>query len=768
MFAPGHNAGMLSGLNERQREAVEWMDTPLMVLAGAGTGKTRTLTAKIAWLLDQEQDQRKAFAPNEIMAVTFTNKAAREMRERVERLVGPQARGMLVSTFHSACVRFLRQEAERINLDPNFTIYDDSDQKKILDGVLEELMVQDSRISVATCSGFISHVKNQLLDPDTVAADRYHLPRLADVFHKYQMALHLRNGLDFDDLLLRVVSFLTYNPDILKEFRDRFHYLLVDEFQDTNPVQYRLVHLLMGGRNNLFVVGDDDQSIYSWRGANVDHMFRFDEDFPGTRLVRLEQNYRSTPQILNAANAVIAKNSRRKGKTLWTEKPSSAPVQLKVYRDDRHEGTGLTAQVRVHQDDGLSLEDMAVLYRTNAMSRVLEESLRRADIPYRILGGVGFYQRKEIKDLMAYLRLLVNPMDLVAFGRILNTPRRGIGATGLAKIESLAKESNTSPMAFSPEQLASLGPTGKKLAPFVQAMSALNEQKDTLTPLELIETLLRDTGYEAMLVQERTEEANQRLDNLAEFQRVVEEQMEEDEDLTLGQLMDSLSLYTDMDQRQEGQKLTLMTLHSAKGLEYPVVFLPGLEEGLMPHSRSLGDENALEEERRLMYVGMTRARKHLHLSYAQSRFVYNRSQPGIASRFLSEIPKEQLVVEEAAPPPGSPGQLHNPWGGGGSRGGGRQWPLAGGRAGAGKRSDTDATGARVVKSLRAQSPEISTPRSRHLGVPPGTRVSHPVLGLGTVLAVMDDRVQVDFDDGNDRWLAWEFAQLSVAQENARD
>lgn len=734
---------MLERLNERQRDAVETIGQPLLVLAGAGSGKTRTLTSKIAWLI-----REKGMDPYNILAVTFTNKAAREMKERVHSLLGYDAQNMMVATFHSACVRMLREMAPTIGLSSTFSIFDDGDQRNLLGRILDDMGLADTKISIPQISNYISDVKSRLLDAQTTASDKYFTPVLGDIYLKYQMGLEDNQALDFDDLILKTLTTLTYNEELRKYYQERFQYVLVDEFQDTNPAQYQLVQLLVGNGHHIFVVGDDDQSIYSWRGADLSHVFQFEEDFKNTKIIRLEQNYRSTPQILAAANALIAHNTRRKGKSLFTDEPAGPPVQLTVYGGDREEARGIAHEVkrRVHQ--GWSLEDMAILYRTNSMTRHLEDALRREEIPFRIVGGVGFYQRKEIRDLMAYLKLVLNPNDQMSFLRILNVPRRGIGKAGLDKILEMAQREKISPVMFEESHFRSIGTVGKKLEPFVQMMQQITGLLGMLDPTELIDTILELTGYEEMLHAEQTEESRQRLDNLQEFRKVVREQLYDTPDMTLEQLVTNISLYTDAEREDEGRQLLMMTLHTAKGLEFPVVFLPGLEEGLMPHHRSLGDEDSIEEERRLLYVGITRAQSELYLSYAQTRFMFNVVKASLPSRFVRELPPNVLNVREERPVYQTNYSAYPE-----DYGEGSQIPAY-------SRPPSFSGSQKVVASIRPVTFENDGPNGEKLPVHPGDRVTHPILGPGDVLAIEDDRVQVAFEDGKDRWLSWDYAKLS--------
>ncbi len=631
-------ADLLAALNPPQRQAVVHGDGPLLILAGAGSGKTRTLTHRIAWLIREH-----GTAPWEILAVTFTNKAAGEMRERLEKLLG-SVEGLWVSTFHSACVRILRREMERVGFTPQFTIYDDSDQERLLKAVLQELNIAEQTLKPRAAAAAIDSAKNRGLWPEDLPVGDYGAELLASVYARYQERLKLANALDFGDLLLWTVRLLETDPGVSQRWQGRFRHILVDEFQDTNQVQYRLIRLLAGGHRNLCVVGDDDQSIYRWRGAEVGNILNFELDFPGCVTIRLEQNYRSTRTILAAAGGVVARNLGRKGKTLWTDNPEGEPVAVETLADDLEEARFVTGEISRLRRSGRKLRDIAVFYRTNAQSRAFEEALVRDQLPYVMIGGVKFFSRLEIKDILAYLRLLVNPADSVAARRVINVPPRGIGAATVDKLATLEEEAGgllpACRLAAGRGLLA--GAAAGRVAAFAALMDDFRRRLDDGIPYaELTAELIEATGYGPMLREDRTEESRDRLHNLEELLAGMEEHAAQEP--TLAGYLEQVALVTDLDSYDQSlDRVSLMTLHAAKGLEFPVVFMTGMEEGLFPLSRSSNGNDELEEERRLCYVGMTRAMERLALSLARRRRVYGDYQYNPPSRFLSEIPPHLL------------------------------------------------------------------------------------------------------------------------------
>jgi DNA helicase II / ATP-dependent DNA helicase PcrA len=647
-------ARLLEGLNPPQREAVVHGGGPLLVLAGAGSGKTRVLTHRVAHLVATGQAQ-----PSEILAITFTNKAAQEMRGRVEGLVGRIVRLMWVMTFHSACARILRSEAERLGYTKRFSIYDEADSMRLVRRCLDELSVDPKRFSARAIKSQISKAKNQLQD---AAAYREQVGSFfeqtaADVYELYEQRIHEMNAVDFDDLLFRTVNLLELFPDVAERYRRTFRWILVDEYQDTNHAQYRLLQLLAGEQRNVCVVGDDDQSIYGFRGADINNILDFERDFPGAKVVKLEQNYRSTQTILSAANAVVSHNQGRKPKELWTDRGAGEPVTVAELDDEHAEGRFVAAEIeRLGDEEGLSTRDVAVFYRTNAQSRVLEDTLVRFGVGYQVIGGTKFYERAEIKDALAYLTLLVNPADSVSFARVVNSPKRGIGQTTVGRVVAHANTMGepVTEIAAVPELVPGLGPPAvKALDRFASIVERLRELSAHTTVGDLLDATLQETGYFEALEAERTIEAQGRLENLHELIGVGREfdaNWEGERGVAgVAEFLQQLSLYSDQDALRETDDLvTLMTLHNAKGLEYPVVFVIGCEEGVFPHSRSI-DEGNLEEERRLCYVGITRAERKLFITYARTRTLYGARSYNMPSRFIDELPRELTDSEEAAP-----------------------------------------------------------------------------------------------------------------------
>jgi DNA helicase-2/ATP-dependent DNA helicase PcrA len=639
---------LLAGLNGPQREAVVHGEGPLLVLAGAGSGKTRVLTHRIAYLL-----ATGAARPGEILAITFTNKAAAEMRDRVGQLVGRSVRAMWVTTFHSACARMLRVDAERLGYSKGFTIYDQADSLRMLKRCLGELGVDPKRFPPRAVQAKISGAKNQLIDSDSYNESAFgeFEEIVAEAFPLYEKRMREANAMDFDDLLVRTVNVVELFEDVRERWRRTFRHVLVDEYQDTNHVQYRLLQLLAGEEKNLMVVGDDSQSIYGFRHADVRNILDFEKDFEGAAVVKLEQNYRSTQTILSAANAVIERNREGLKKELWTEDEGGAPVQLNELTDEHEEARWVAGEIeRLEQEDGVSRSEVAVFYRTNAMSRVLEDTLQRFDLSYQVIGGTKFYERAEVKDAIAYLSLLVNPADLVSFGRVVNAPRRGIGNTTQGRI---ASHVNTTGMPVwevieRVEEVPGLsGAAIKAVSRFYETMAGLRERAEAEGPVAtLLEAVLHETGYLDALAAERTIEAEGRGENLetliggaAEFD-IEREREGESEISPLEEYLQQISLYTEQDGlAAEGELVTLMTLHNAKGLEYDTVFIVGCEEGAFPHMRAL-EEGGEEEERRLCYVGITRARKRLYMTWARERRLFGRAEHNLPSRFVDELPHE--------------------------------------------------------------------------------------------------------------------------------
>jgi len=645
---------LLERLNPPQREAVTHGSGPLLVLAGAGSGKTRVLTHRIAHLVASSQAK-----PSEILAITFTNKAADEMRERVEGLVGRMVRVMWVMTFHSACARLLRAEAKQLGYTNRFSIYDEADSIRLIKRCLDELSIDPKRFAPRAVKSRISHAKNQLQDAASYReqVSSFFEQTAADVYELYEKRIHGMNALDFDDLLFRTVNVLELFPEIRERYQKTFRWILVDEYQDTNHAQYRLLQLLAGSERNVCVVGDDDQSIYSFRGAEVRNILDFERDFPGTKVVKLEQNYRSTKTILSVANAVVANNSDRKPKELWTELDQGQPVCVRELEDEHAEGRFVASEIEQLAEEGTARREIAVFYRTNAQSRVLEDTLVRYGVSYQVIGGTKFYERAEIKDALAYLTMLVNPQDTVSFSRIVNSPRRGIGQTSQARLTSHANTVGMSvwDVAVMPEDVPGLSSAAVKATDaFMSVMERLRELAEHTSVGDLLEAVLTETGYAEALEAERTIEAQGRLENLQELVGVAREFDATWEGETglggLAEFLQQLSLYSEQDAlRDRDELVTLMTLHNAKGLEYPVVFMIGCEEGVFPHSRSI-EEGNLEEERRLCYVGITRARQRLYMTYTGTRTLYGARSYNMRSRFIDEIPADLTDAEEAPDP----------------------------------------------------------------------------------------------------------------------
>jgi len=635
---------ILSDLNPPQQEAVRHGEGPLLILAGAGSGKTRVITRRIAYLI-----ARRGLQPWQILAVTFTNKAADEMKKRVEQLLGARGLNVALGTFHSTCVRILRKWHAELGFRHSFVIYDDADQLSLIKDCLKSLSLSERVMSPRAVAARISRAKNEMLTPGEYAgmAADFTEERTATIYSLYQERLKASHAVDFDDLLMLTVLLFRDRPQVLEYYQNLWRYVLVDEYQDTNHAQYQIVNFLSRRHGNLGVVGDDDQSIYRWRGADLNNILDFERDHPGCRVIKLEQNYRSTQNILDAAGDVVAHNVGRKGKTLWTENPGGEPIVVYHARDEQAEADFVAQRIRdLAAEHGHSLDDFAVFYRTNAQSRVLEDSLRRDITPYVIVGGLRFYERKEVKDLVAYLRLVANPDDAQSFKRIVNVPARGIGAATVEKLEGLAQAERVS-IWEACTRIADrkiLGPKVlKALGELVGLIERTRAKLDVMTVPELIVELLDTTGYLADLKNEGTIEAESRMENLQELVSAAREFMERSEDRSLQAFLDSVALIADIDEMSEGAgAVTLMTLHSAKGLEFPVVFITGMEEGVFPHARALSDDAELEEERRLCYVGMTRAKQQLFLTSALSRRLYNNDNYNLPSRFLDEVP-ERLV-----------------------------------------------------------------------------------------------------------------------------
>jgi DNA helicase-2/ATP-dependent DNA helicase PcrA len=716
---------LLETLNPSQLEAVTHTEGPLLILAGAGSGKTRVLTHRISYLLDEGRA-----TPDEILAITFTNKAAGEMKDRVALLVGPDSKRMWVSTFHAFCARILRVHAEKLGYKREFTIYDGADQVRLTRRCIVELGKDPKRFNPRSFHAQISAAKNQLMDPHDYlrATEGYMAENVAEVYELYQRRLYENNAMDFDDLLMQTVALLEVFPEVRERYQRRFRYIHVDEYQDTNHAQYRLVNILAAAHRNLCVVGDDDQSVYSWRGADIRNILDFERDYPEAKVVKLEQNYRSTQTILNAANAVVANNASRKHKALWTAGDEGERIRLFTAADDYAEARYVVAEILRLKDAGASLRDVAVFYRTNAQSRTLEDVLVREGVPYQIVGGVRFYERAEIKDAMAYLAVISNPADSVSLERIINVPKRGLGAASVGRlVEHAQREGISLYEALAETEEAGLSGAARKACANVRGLfEGWRVAAREVPPSEMVEAVLDDSGYRKELEAEGTIEAESRLENLGELVNAAAEYERVEPEPTVDGFLQQQALYSEADQLSGDGRATLMTLHNAKGLEYDHVFVVGMEEGTFPHARSLDEQN-LEEERRLFYVGITRARKTLTLSYARVRSTYGEREYQMPSRFLTEIPEEF----KAGSVPGVSGAR--------GRGG---WGGALGGAAGGKFTD----------------------RGQRAGESPykaGERVRHAKFGIGDVVEAEPGRLVVKFG-AEEKVLVPEIAPLSRA------
>lgn len=709
---------LLAELNPQQREAVLTTSGPLLIVAGAGSGKTSVLTRRIAYLISCE-----GVAPWSVLAITFTNKAARELRERVERLVGLEASDVWVSTFHAMCVRILRREIEKLGYASHFTILDGIDQLSAVRRCCDELNLDNKRYEPRAMLSAISAYKNALVDAaqaERQAGDPYAV-NVARVYIRYQAMLRAQNSLDFDDLIMLTVKLFEQDQPTLISYQMKFRHILVDEYQDTNHSQYRLIQLLAQKNRNLCVVGDSDQSIYRWRGADIKNILSFERDYPEAVVIKLEQNYRSTKHILHAANGVIGRNRSRLDKKLWTDNAQGEAIRLVRAGDEREEARFIVDEAFRRKAEGdLNYNDCTVLYRTNAQSRVVEEACLKAGIPYRIYGGTKFYERKEIKDIMGYLRLVANPADDIAFQRVVNAPKRGIGEGTLGRVAEYAREHGMSLFGATAER-EMIGLAARFIEPleaFASLIRQFTAQQEYLTVAELLEQIIDRSGYREMLRREHTIEAQARLENVDELLTVAKEFEERNPGAGLIGFLTDVALVADADQEGgTGDGITLMTLHSAKGLEFPIVFLVGMEEGIFPHSRSLMEESEMEEERRLCYVGITRAKRELYLSCAFQRSIYGTTRSNPPSRFLAELPSES--VQEVK------------WGGRSSFGG-----ASGNRSASGS---ANGSAARGVPAAGSSSSIVHIPPGFggdvHANWLVGDQVEHRKWGLGQVTAI---------------------------------
>ncbi|WP_409252705.1 DNA helicase PcrA [Bacillus sp. SCS-153A] len=637
---------LLNGMNPQQAEAVKATEGPLLIMAGAGSGKTRVLTHRIAYLMVE-----KGVNPYNILAITFTNKAAREMKDRIGNILGGVAEEIWISTFHSMCVRILRRDIDRIGFNRNFTILDSTDQLSVIKSILKDKNIDPKKFDPRSVLGSISSAKNELKTAEEFSKDAgsYFDNVVSDVYEEYQKRLRKNQALDFDDLIMTTIQLFQRVPEVLEFYQRKFQYIHVDEYQDTNRAQYMLVKMMASRFQNLCVVGDSDQSIYRWRGADIANILSFEKDYPRANVILLEQNYRSTKTILHAANDVIQKNSNRKPKNLWTE--NTQGEKITYYRGDseQSEAQFVAGKIKEMTDSGKrKFSDFAILYRTNAQSRVMEEILLKSNIEYSIVGGVKFYDRKEIKDILAYLRLIANPDDDISLRRVINVPKRGIGSTSLDKIANYAAMNDLSMMqALEEADFIGLSPKiTKSVIEFKDLVKGYTQMQEYLSVTELVEEILEKSGYREMLKAEKSIEAQSRLENIDEFLSVTKSFEDSNDDKSLVAFLTDLALVADIDKLDDDEQpqdaVILMTLHAAKGLEFPVVFLMGLEEGVFPHSRSLMDEEEMEEERRLAYVGITRAEEELFLTNAQMRTLFGQTKMNPVSRFIAEIPEDLI------------------------------------------------------------------------------------------------------------------------------
>ena len=740
-------------LNEKQKEAASFVNGPLLILAGAGSGKTATMTHRIAYLIDEMK-----VSPYKILAVTFTNKAANEMRERVEDLVGPKP-GMWISTFHSSCLRMLRQYADRLGYTKSFVIYDPVDQKSLVKTIVKENNLDEKTFTPSYVLAVISDNKEKEISVGEfnekaeygMGTSKAVQKGLALIYEEYEKKLKNNNAMDFDDLILNAVKLLENNKDVLEEFQNQFEYIMVDEYQDTNMLQYKFIKLLSDKNKNICVVGDDDQCIYQWRGADIRNILEFEKDFPGAKVVKLEQNYRSKANIIEAAHSVISKNSERKDKKLWTEAESGDKVEYHRCDDDKEEARYIGAKINelIRKNSDYSYKDFAVLYRTNIQSRKFEESFSAAGIPYQVLSGLRYYDRKEIKDMLSYMRLIVNPKDDVSLLRIINEPKRGIGDTTVQKIQTFARVSGLSMLqALSDnaviDSLSSKAAEGAKI--LSSLIESLNLEKDNMSVSDIYDELLVKSGYLPALENQNTVEAEARIENLLDFKSVIAEkeaELGEGETLTIDAFLEGLSLISDVDNHNPDENaVVLMTLHSAKGLEFPVVFIPGMEQGLFPSYRSMDSSHDMEEERRLCYVGMTRARERLFLTSAEMRMMYGKTEFAKESPFLKEIDKKYLTGDAVYDKKSRSFSFDKYDLGSDYSREGYVSPLA------------------AAAQVRTRSSELSNRATlKNETVKPGDVVSHAKFGKGTVIKVEGNIITVVFTAVGTKRLAKDLAPL---------
>lgn len=734
---------LLNGLNPEQQSAVKATDGPLLLMAGAGSGKTRVLTHRIAYLIVE-----KRVNPYNILAITFTNKAAREMRERIRNMMGGTAEDIWISTFHSMCVRILRRDIDRMGFSRNFTILDTGDQQSVVKGILKDKNLDPKKNDPRAILGAISSAKNELIGPEEYekTAGGYFEQTVSDVYKEYQKRLRKNQALDFDDLIMMTIQLFQRVPEVLEYYQRKFQYIHVDEYQDTNRAQYMLVKFLANRFKNLCVVGDSDQSIYRWRGADIANILSFEKDYPNAAVILLEQNYRSTKRILLAANKVIENNATRKAKNLWTENPEGN--KLVYYRADSEQGEAqfVVGKIKELTKGGkYKNSDVAILYRTNAQSRVMEEVLLKSNIEYSIVGGTKFYDRKEIKDMLAYLRLISNPDDDISLQRIINVPKRGIGSSSVDKMADFAAMHDISIFqALDSVELLGLSPKITKGArEFRDLIKNYTQMQEFLSVTELVEDILDKSGYREMLKAEKSIEAQSRLENLDELLSVTKNFEDASEDKSLVAFLTDLALVADIDSLDDdGEKtdsITLMTLHSAKGLEFPVVFLIGLEEGVFPHSRSLMEEAEMEEERRLAYVGITRAEQSLFITNAQMRTLYGRTSMNPASRFISEIPEDLLEGVEKEE------RMNTPFGSRGTSFGRSTSGSPGTSFGSRTSGTTGTSFGTPVPRKPVMRPLAASTGGDTVGWRVGDKAEHGKWGIGTVVSVKGEGEGTELD-----------------------
>ncbi len=734
----------LKNLNEKQREAAMHTEGPLLILAGAGSGKTSTMTRRIAYMI-----MERGISPYSILAVTFTNKAAREMKERVETLVGT-GMNMWIMTFHSACLRILRMNADRIGYTRDFTIYDPVDQKTVIKSLVKAEGADDKIFTPNYVLGVISDAKEHGVDSREFAenAGGYKERITAKLYRGYEETLKKNNAMDFDDLIWKTVKLLETDEETLEYYRQKFRYIMVDEYQDTNYMQYRIVRLLAEQHRNICVVGDDDQCIYQWRGADIRNILSFEKDFPGTKVVKLEQNYRSSGNILKAAHSVIRNNRGRKDKELWTEAEDGSPIMYRRLDTEKTEAAYVAHEIGRKMTSGRKYSDFAVLYRTNVQSRNFEEAFMAAEIPYRVLGGTKFYDRKEIKDMMAYLRLVLNPADDLSFVRIINEPKRSVGAKTLEKLQILADQRQVSLFELLTDDEVIDGLSAKAasgLHSLIRLLAECHGNHDEMKVSDIYDKLLVQSGYLKALEDMKTVEAEGRIENLLEFKSAMYDSEEENPQLSLSEFLESVALVADIDNHEpEENAVVLMTLHSAKGLEFPVVFMPGMEDGLFPGWRSLDSSEGIEEERRLCYVGITRAKESLYLTSAVARTIYGRTDFTRESQFLKEL--DRGLFDEAADPLGKNSYQD----GGGNI-----------EAQPKKRYSTMNKPFDQLKYIRQNTSDLA--KSAAAGgsdLEEGNRVRHPKFGEGMIISLKNGAVTVAFDAVGIKKLALDFAPLT--------